>query len=81
MFSYHCGQHKPVVESMLVDFEDANVETSHEGEDGNGHDSDLDDKQSRPTMLGVIVVWPRPLGHHLERRVAHDDAAVPGVTV
>jgi hypothetical protein len=32
-------------------------------------------------MLGVVVVWPRPFGHHLERRIAHDDAAVSGVTV
>lgn len=79
--TYHGSQHKPVVEAMLVDFEYPDVETGHEGEDGNGHDGDLDDEQRRPTMLWVIIVGLWPCSHHLERWVTHDDVVSLVVTV
>ena len=79
--TYHGSQHKPVVEAMLVDFEYPDIETGHEGEDGNGHDGDLDDEQSRPTMLWVIIVGLWPCSHHLERWVTHDDVVSVSLVV
>ena len=79
--AYHGSQHKPVVEAMLVDFEYPDIKTGHEGEDGNGHDGDLDDEQSRPTMLWVIIVGLWPCSHHLERWVTHDDVVSVSLVV